>query len=209
MALIISRKAIPVSPFTFFGCFSVAFIGAMLVAWSQIDKTNAAMFMDIDDNLKQIMWIYAIPIPIFFALSGTLVGKWFDAFDESATIASIFIVSCAILIPITFIISLRNGDFGASSHQWTTVFLLFIGTIAASAAGRVFYQLALSATNNDNGFVTMFFLIIPAVSSMISFPLSMWISALRFNAGPTFFIGLVFTTVPLLYFLIQAGRRRK
>ena len=37
------------------------------------------------------------------------------------------------------------------------IFLLLIGTLASSAAGRVFYQAALTATQNDNGFVTMFF----------------------------------------------------
>ena len=176
VALVISRKAIPVSPPVFFGCFAVAFTGAMAVAWSQIDKTNEAMFRDLDDNLHQIMWIYAIPIPVFFALSGTLVGKWFSAFDESATIASIFIISSSMLMPITFIFAYKSGDIGATMQHLPAVLLLFIGTIAAASAGRVFYQLALTATNNDNGFVTMFFLLIPAVSSMIAFPLSMWIS---------------------------------
>jgi hypothetical protein len=45
---------------------------------------------------------------------------------------------------------------------WRTNFaalLLVIGTLAAGAAGRVFYQIALTATDNDNGFVTMFFLL--------------------------------------------------
>ena len=30
-------KSIPVSPLVFFGCFIAAFVGAMIVAWSQID----------------------------------------------------------------------------------------------------------------------------------------------------------------------------
>ena len=43
-----------------------------------------------------------------------------------------------------------------------------MGTLAAAAAGRVFYQLSLTATRNDNGYVTMFFLLIPGISSLIS-----------------------------------------
>jgi hypothetical protein len=35
--------------------------------------------------------------------------------------------------------------------------LLLVGTLAAVAAGRVLYQIALTATDNDKGFVTMFF----------------------------------------------------
>ncbi len=34
VAMVISRKPIPVSPYVFFGCFVVAFAGAMTVAWS-------------------------------------------------------------------------------------------------------------------------------------------------------------------------------
>ena len=51
------------------------------------------------------------------------------------------------------------------------------------AAGRVVYQMALTATENDNGFVTMFFLFVPGLSSLISFVLSSWISDLHFAAG--------------------------
>ena len=49
------------------------------------------------------------------------------------------------------------------------------GTIVAASVGRVLYQIALSVTGNDNGFVTMFFLLIPALTALISIPLSWWI----------------------------------
>lgn len=35
VAMLISGKSIPVSPLVFFGCFATAFVGAMIVAWSQ------------------------------------------------------------------------------------------------------------------------------------------------------------------------------
>jgi drug/metabolite transporter (DMT)-like permease len=76
VAIIISRKSIPVSPLVFFGCFAVAFVGAMIVAWSQIDTSYQVLFRDLVESIFHSRWAYAIPIPIFFALSGTLVGKW-------------------------------------------------------------------------------------------------------------------------------------
>lgn len=82
--------------------------------------------------------------------------------------------------------------------------LLLLGTLAAAAAGRVFYQVALTTTDNDNGFVTMFFLLIPALSTLITVPLSWWIIELRFAVGPMFFIGLALVTIPLLFFLLKS-----
>jgi hypothetical protein len=62
--------------------------------------------------------------------------------------------------------------------------LLLLGTLAAAGAGSVFYQVALITTDNDNGFVTMFFLLIPALSAIITVPLSWWITDLRFVLDP-------------------------
>ena len=58
-----------------------------------------------------------------------------------------------------------------------------MGTLAASAAGQVFYKMALTATKNDNGYVTMFFLLIPALSALISFMLSHWCRRGRSTTG--------------------------
>ena len=49
----------------------------------------------------------------------------------------------------------------------SAISLLLIGTIIAAAAGRVMYQMALTATNNDNGFVSMFLLLVPGVTCQI------------------------------------------
>jgi drug/metabolite transporter (DMT)-like permease len=204
IALIVTRKAIPVSPVVFFGCFSVAFCGATIVALSQIDNANGTLLKDIVESILHSRWAYAIPLPIFFALSGTLVGKWFSEFDESATIAANFLVSGAILIPITIFMAHRHPAPAVDSETLSAILLLLFGTLAAAAAGRVFYQVSLTMTNNDNGFVTMFFLLVPALSALITIPLSWWIVDLQFNIGPMFFLGLSLITLPLLLFLVRA-----
>ena len=88
------------------------------------------------------------------------------------------------------------------------IFLLLIGTLASSAAGRVFYQAALTATRNDNGFVTMFFLAIPVISAAISWPLSLWIRDLHLNLSALFFEGLLIVMAPLVVFSIATARHR-
>jgi hypothetical protein len=87
------------------------------------------------------------------------------------------------------------------------IFLLLIGTLASSAAGRLFYQAALTATRNDNGFVTMFFLAIPAISAIVSWFLSRWLTALRVNVSVAFFEGLLLVMAPLAVFSVVAARR--
>jgi hypothetical protein len=86
------------------------------------------------------------------------------------------------------------------------VLLLLLGTLAGSAAGRVLYQMALTATQDDNGYVTMFFLLIPALSSLISFTLSWWIPGLQFVPSTMFFIGLALVTISLLMLWLASWR---
>ena len=209
VALVISRKAIPVSPFVFFGCFGVAFIGAMLVAWSQIESSNTLLLRELLDSILHSRWVYAIPLPLFFALSGTLVGHWFAEFDESAAIAANFVVSAGILIPATLFFSYLDPGVPIGEEKMPAILLLLLGTLAAAAAGRVFYQVALTTTGNDNGFVTMFFLLIPGLSSLITIPLSWWIKDLKFMVGPLFFVGLALITIPLLLFLLKSWQGPK
>lgn len=206
VAWIISRKAIPVSPPVFFGCFAIAFVGAMMVAWSQIDTSDERALSELIHSILNSKWVYAIPMPIFFALSGTLVGRWFSRYDEAAAIAANFVVSAIILIPATLFIARKSASIPVDAQTLSAILLLLLGTLAAAAAGRVFYQVALTTTHNDNGFVTMFFLLIPALSCLITVPLSWWITDLRFAAGPMFFLGLALITIPLVLFLLKAWR---
>lgn len=206
IGLLISKKPIPVSPVIFFGCLAVAFIGAMTIAWSQTDNSNRLSISDLANNILHSSWVYAIPIPIFFALSGTLIGQWFKKFDDSAAIAANFMISALLLIPATLLISyVRQGSF-INDQQEPAIILLMVGTLVAAAAGRVLYQVALTVTKNDNGFVTMFFLLVPALTCLISIPLSWRIAELRFIAGPMFFSGLLAVAAPLVFFSMRSWR---
>lgn len=207
VALVVTRKTMAGSPLLFFCCFIVAFFGAMAIAWSQLTARSDTLLGEIVYSIRHSRWVYALPMPIFFALSGTLVGKWFSKFDEAAVIAANFVVSAFILIPVIIVMTYYNGNVHIQEESTTAIMMLLIGTLASSAAGRVFYQVALTATDNDNGFVTMFFLLIPVISSLISMPLSMWIPDLHISVGPLFLAGLIFVTAPLLVFSMKTLRR--
>jgi drug/metabolite transporter (DMT)-like permease len=206
IAFIVSRRSISAPPIAFFACFLVGFCGAMMIAWSQIDLDNKVLAHDVIESFIHSKWIYALPMPAFFALSGTLVYQWFSDFDESAAIAANFVVSSLVLIPL----ALETSDFGRASHvsphSAVAILLLLVGTLAASAAGRVCYQMALTVTKDDNGYVTMFFLLIPALSALISLMLSHWIPGLQFVARPMFFIGMALVTIPLLLLSLASWR---
>jgi hypothetical protein len=193
---------IPVSPAIFFGCLVSAFLGAMAIAWSQVGEANQPELSKLVESAMHGTWLYAIPVPICSALGGTLVCKWFAKYDESAAIAANFFVSALVLIPVAgFILYWRSRlDFG----QIVPVILMIAGTIVAASVGRVLYQIALSVTGNDNGFVTMFFLLIPALTALISIPLSWWISDLHFAVSWMFYVGLVVVSASLLFFSLKS-----
>jgi drug/metabolite transporter (DMT)-like permease len=202
VAFLIARVPIPVSPAMFFGCLIAAFLGAMAVAWSQVGVTDRPDLRQLADSALHGSWLYAIPVPICSALSGTLVCKWFAKYDESAAVSANFLVSALVLIPISGFMLYQNAnlDFG----QAFPVVLMIIGTIVAASLGRVLYQTALSVTANDNGFVTMFFLLIPALTALISLLLSRWISDLHFSVSLMFFVGLAVVTASLLLFSLKS-----
>jgi drug/metabolite transporter (DMT)-like permease len=202
VAFIIARVPIPVSRAVFFGCLVSAFLGAMAVAWSQIGDANRPDLHQLAESAIHGTWLYAIPVPICSALSGTLVCKWFAKYDESAAIAANFCISALILIPAAgLFLYWRSGfHFGHAAP----VILMIAGTIVAASLGRVLYQVALSVTGNDNGFVTMFFLLIPALTALISLPLSWWISDLHFTVSSMFYVGLVVVSTSLLFFSLKS-----
>ena len=91
-------------------------------------------------------------------------------------------------------------DFG----QILPVVLMIAGTIVAASLGRVLYQIALSVAGADNGFVTMFFLLIPALTALISLALSWWISDLHFSVSWMFYVGLFVVSASLLFFSLKS-----
>ena len=202
VALLIARVPIPVSPAIFFGCLVSAFLGAMAVAWSQVGEANRPDFTQLADSAMHGTWLYAIPVPICSALGGTLVCKWFAKYDESAAIAANFTVSARLLIPAAGVVLYWRSelDFG----QTVPVVLMIAGTIIAASLGRVLYQIALNVTGADNGFVTMFFLLIPALTALISLALSWWIADLHFAMSWMFYVGLFVVSTSLLFFLLKS-----
>jgi drug/metabolite transporter (DMT)-like permease len=205
VARVISRKGIPVSPPIFLLCFALGFLGSMAVAWSQMEHSTGQLVEEIAQDFWRRNWMFAIPVPIFFALSGTLVGHWFSDYDEVSAVAANFVVSAMILIPIC--VATSNFKVAVDEETFASILLLMLGTIVAAVGGRVYYQIALTKTGNDNGFVTMFFLLIPGLTALISLPLSHWISDLRFLLNPMFFVGMALITASLFLFSSQAFRR--
>ncbi len=146
-------------------------------------------------------WLYAIPVPICSALGGTLVCKWFAKYEESAAMAANFAVSALVLIPAAGVYLYWRSELNFG--QLAPVILMIAGTIVAASVGRVLYQIALSVTGNDNGFVTMFFLLIPALTALISLPMSWWISDLHFAVSWMFYAGLFVVSASLLFFSLK------
>ena len=191
---------LPVGPGVFALSLIAAFAGAMTVAYSQAPGESSGLA----GMLARGSWYFAIPVPMFTALSGTLVGLWFKDRRDSAAIAAALIVPACALIPATSLYLLIHGDgFG---FDVKAAALLVAGAVSAAAVGRLLYQLALSRTGQDNGFVTMFFLLGPALSGLYSWALSPWIATARFNANPSYFAGLAVTAAALFYFVSRARR---
>ena len=88
----------------------------------------------------------------------------FGKYEESAAIAVNFLVPAAVLIPFTTYQLAARGELHLT--HWPAILLMMLGTIVAASIGRVFYQVALSVTGNDNGYVTMFFLLVPALTGL-------------------------------------------
>jgi drug/metabolite transporter (DMT)-like permease len=205
VAYFLSKVPIPVSPTIFFGCFAGAFLGAMAVAWSQLGDAGKPTTGQLADNFLHGSWVYAIPIPLCSALGGTLVGKWFARYEESAAVAANFFAANLILIPATVIILYRQSElqFGG---DLVAVILMIAGTIIASSVGRVTYQIALTVTGGDNGFVTMFWNLVPGLTALVSLVLSWWIADLHFAADPMFFFGMTLVAASLLLFSLMSWR---
>ncbi len=201
VALVFSRVPIPVSPLVFFGCFAGAFLGALTVAWSQLDNQQSTDALVA--ALLRGSWVYALPVPICTALGGTLIAKWFGRYDESAAIASNFLFANVLLIPATLVLLYRRGELGFGG-QILPIVLMIVGTMIAASIGRVFFQVALTVTGGDNGFVSMFLNLVPALTAVISLALSFGIPALHFAFDARFFVGLALIVAALVLFSLKS-----
>ena len=84
---------------------------------------------------------------------------------------------------------------------------MIFGTIVAASLGRVLYQIALTVTGGDNGFVTMFLNLVPALTAFISLGLSYWIADLHFVIDLTFFLGSGLIAASLALFSLRSWRQ--
>ena len=205
VALVLASVPIPISGATFFGCFAGAFTGAMAVAWSQFADAGMSTIGQLADNFVHGTWVYAIPVPLCSALGGTLVGKWLASYDESAAIAANFLTANVILIPGCLAILYWRNEL--NFDQLEPVLLMIFGTIVAASVGRVMYQVALTITGGDNGFVTMFLNLVPALTALISLALSHWIADEHFAINPPFFLGSAMIAASLVLFSLKSWRQ--
>ena len=205
VALVLASVPIPISGATFFGCFAGAFTGAMAVAWSQFADAGMSTIGQLADNFVHGSWVYAIPVPLCSALGGTLVGKWLASYDESAAIAANFLTANVILIPGCLAILYWRNEL--NFDQLEPVLLMIFGTIVAASVGRVMYQVALTITGGDNGFVTMFLNLVPALTALISLALSHWIADEHFAINPPFFHGSAVIAASLVLFSLKSWRQ--
>jgi drug/metabolite transporter (DMT)-like permease len=205
IAYLVAGKKIPTSLLTFFLCLIVSFLGAMLLAVSQTDTQSFGPQMF--DSGSFLALGLALPVPVLWALSGSFVGKWFSDFDDYACIAVTFVMAAVVVIPVTLAIAYSQSGLRLTTDAVPALALLATGTILATGFGRVLYQRALTITDNNNGFVSVFFLLIPAFTCLLSLGMSPWIKELKFPVGPLFFIGLALVAAPILVFLWQSQRK--
>jgi hypothetical protein len=206
VARIVSRKSLPVSAPFFLACFALAFIGAMTIAWSQMEPSTKDLLQEIVANFWRRTWMFAIPVPILFALSGTLIADWFSDYNDVAAVSANFLISATILTPACLATSYSHLRDTLNEQTLVAILLLILGTVVGAVGGRVYYQMALTKTGNDNGFVTMFFLLAPGLTTFISLPLSHWIPELHFALNALFFSGLAMITLALFLFSFRTLR---
>jgi drug/metabolite transporter (DMT)-like permease len=139
---------------TFTLCLIVSFVGAMLLAVSQTDARSIGLQMF--DSGSFLALALALPVPVLWALSGSFVGKWFSDFDDSACIAVTFVMAAVVVIPVALTIAYSQSGLQLTTDVLPALALLAVGTILATGIGRVLYQRALTITDNNNGFVSVF-----------------------------------------------------
>ena len=195
-AWLVSRVRPPAGAGVFVTALLGAFAGSIVVAASQADLSHGVA------GLLAGSWYLALPVPFFTALSATLVGVWFKGFHQSAAVAAALFAPTLATLPLGALYLATQPHGFAFPLQPTA--LLVAGTIAAAALGRFTYQLALQATQGDNGFVTMFFLAAPGLSGLYSWALSPFVKSLSFRPDGLYFLGLAMTAISLLFFLRRA-----
>jgi hypothetical protein len=116
-------------------------------------------------------------------------------------------MAAVVVIPVTLAIAYSQSGLQLTTDALPALALLALGTVLATGFGRVLYERALTITDNNNGFVSVFFLLIPAFTCLLSLGMSRWIKELKFPLGPLFFLGLGLVAAPILVFPWQSQRK--
>jgi drug/metabolite transporter (DMT)-like permease len=206
VARIVVGKSIPASAPFFFICMLIAFAGVLIIAWSQSDPAERYSFSLFLKDFVHGRAAYAIPVPALLALSATLMGKWFAKEDTMGVVAANFVVSAGLIVPAVAAVAFYRGELQSGWSHATPIALLIVGTLISAALGRALYQVALKVTENDNGFVTLFFLLEPAFSCFISVPLSRYVAAVHVRIDLVFLGGLALVVAPLFVFCLKLWR---
>jgi hypothetical protein len=130
VARTLSGVAIPGGPATFAACLLLSFVGAITVAYSQAPSAS------LWEMLSKGSWYFALPVPVFTALSGSLVQVWFKERRESAAVSAALLFSAAVMIPACAIYLWWSGE--GFSIDWKLAGLMMLGAVLASAVGRLF-----------------------------------------------------------------------
>ncbi len=87
--------------------------------------------------------------------------------------------------------------------------LLAAGAVLSAVIGRVLYQKSLTITDNNNGFVSMFFLLIAAFTCLLALALSPWMREFKFSVGPFLHLKSAYCgAAPCLFLAIPAREDR-
>ena len=203
VALVLVRVPIPISRATFFGCFAGAFLGAMAVAWSQLgDRGHVDHRRTGGQFRSRQLGLCDSRSLVFRSWRERWLANGSRTYDESAAIAANFLTANVILIPGCLALLAWRGEL--QFEQLPAMALMVFGTIVAASLGRVMYQIALTVTGGDNGFVTMFLNLVPALTALISLALSRWIADLHFVIDPTFFLGSAVIAASLALFSLKS-----
>ena len=204
VAYLLAGKKIPVTLTTFMLCLIAAFAGAMLLAMSQ--SGGASLSLGAFDSTSLLAAGLALPVPVMWALSGSLVTKWFSNANESACVAVTFAMAAAVVVPVALAIGYARSALRIPMDALPAIGLLVLATILATGFGRVVYQKSLTVTDNNNGFVSMFFLLIPAFTCVLSLAMSPWIKQLKFQVGPLFYVGMLLIAASIFIFSWRSRR---
>jgi drug/metabolite transporter (DMT)-like permease len=188
---IISQKKFPKA---FFLCLIIALIGILIPSfWSYGLKASISNISNISYYI-----LLLLPIPIIYTFIYQMTYKWFGNYQGSSATAACSlgtgVLSLAGLGLMVFLGKFPQITFIATAIQW--IYFL-TGTILGAIVGSALYQTAINKAAGSSGYVTTFNLLIPLLSAVIGWGLS--VVGQEENVAPTtgHWIGIVLVAATL------------